>query len=281
MTTPTQAQEAELRALHSHFRSMIKGTEPWDQSVYDKLVKQLIEHAPALLATTRPSAGDAVRRASLNTETISDAETIKTLLDLLNPLHGDLDKQLYDERMHEELDIPKDREYSVTVTEQQERDLTQAVLILENRRRALALSPDPAGQEGEARDLHEERMDCYQFGKVDPAHLRGLAVTHEGHVHTAAELNRAADEIDSLRAERTRKDALDQQTFVRMADLEAALAPFAKIAADYEASDAKSAEHHRDEGRPFTPRPDGHRVSIAIGDCRRARAALKAKEPAQ
>lgn len=36
-----------------------------------------------------------------------DAETIQTLLDLLNPLHGELDKQLYDEHKHEELDIPK------------------------------------------------------------------------------------------------------------------------------------------------------------------------------
>lgn len=64
-----------------------------------------------------------------------DRETIQTLLDLLNPLHGSLDKQTYDERMAEELEIPRDREYAVDVTEGQERDLTQAVLILEDRLR--------------------------------------------------------------------------------------------------------------------------------------------------
>jgi hypothetical protein len=34
---------------------------------------------------------------------------------------------------------------------------------------------------------------------VDPAHLRALAVTHADHVHMAAELRRAADEIERLR----------------------------------------------------------------------------------
>jgi hypothetical protein len=65
-----------------------------------------------------------------------DKETIQTLLDLLNPLHGSLDVQVTaqftDER---ELDPPKDREYDVNVTWQMERDLTQAVCILENRLR--------------------------------------------------------------------------------------------------------------------------------------------------
>jgi hypothetical protein len=65
-----------------------------------------------------------------------DAETIQTLLDLLNPLHGSLDKQTYDEKMREEFDAPRDREYEVTVTAQQERDLNQAVLILEDRKAA-------------------------------------------------------------------------------------------------------------------------------------------------
>jgi hypothetical protein len=65
-------------------------------------------------------------------------ETISTLLDLLNPLHGSLDRQTYDEKVAENFDAPRDREYSVNVTAQQERDLTQAVRILENRRAALA-----------------------------------------------------------------------------------------------------------------------------------------------
>jgi DnaJ-class molecular chaperone len=71
-----------------------------------------------------------------------DAETIQTLLDLLNPLHGSLDKQTYDEKLHEHFDAPKDREYEVTVTAQQERDLTQAVLILEDRLRQARASEE-------------------------------------------------------------------------------------------------------------------------------------------
>jgi len=65
-----------------------------------------------------------------------DRETIQTLLDLLNPLHGSLDEQVYEQFTDErELDAPPDREYGVNVTAQQERDLTQAVKILENRLR--------------------------------------------------------------------------------------------------------------------------------------------------
>lgn len=65
-----------------------------------------------------------------------DIETIQVLLDLLNPLHGSLDKQVMaqitDER---ELDAPSDREYNIDVTARMERDLTQAVCILEDRKR--------------------------------------------------------------------------------------------------------------------------------------------------
>ncbi len=67
-----------------------------------------------------------------------DKETIQTLLDLLNPLHGSLDEQTYDERLKENFDAPRDREYDVRVTAQQERDLTQAVVILEMRLRDAA-----------------------------------------------------------------------------------------------------------------------------------------------
>lgn len=73
-----------------------------------------------------------------------DAETIQTLLDLLNPLHGSLDEQTYDEKVKEGFDAPHDAEYSVNVTARQERDLTQAVLILEDRKRAAASTPAPA-----------------------------------------------------------------------------------------------------------------------------------------
>jgi len=72
-----------------------------------------------------------------------DRETIQTILDLLNPLHGSLDKQTYDERYKQGFDAPGDAEYEVTVTAQQERDLTQAVVILEGRLRDLSRPPTP------------------------------------------------------------------------------------------------------------------------------------------
>lgn len=65
-----------------------------------------------------------------------DIETINTLLDLLNPLHGSMDRQVNDQRTDEDyMDPPDDREYAVDITARQERDLTQAVMILEQRRR--------------------------------------------------------------------------------------------------------------------------------------------------
>lgn len=62
-----------------------------------------------------------------------DRETIKTLLDLLNPLHKSLDLQTYDEKVTQNFDVPGDFEHDTRVTARMERDLTQAVLILENR----------------------------------------------------------------------------------------------------------------------------------------------------
>lgn len=65
-----------------------------------------------------------------------DKETIETLLDLLNPLHGSMDRQVNDQRTDEDyMDPPPDREYAVNITALQERDLTQAVMILESRLR--------------------------------------------------------------------------------------------------------------------------------------------------
>lgn len=63
------------------------------------------------------------------------AETTQTLLDLLNPLHGELDRQTYDEKQKQNFDAPADAEYNVDITARMERDLTQAVCILENRLR--------------------------------------------------------------------------------------------------------------------------------------------------
>lgn len=65
-----------------------------------------------------------------------DLGTIEILLDLLNPLHGEIDRQLPSQFTDEaEWDAPADREYNVNITAKMERDLTQAVMILERRKR--------------------------------------------------------------------------------------------------------------------------------------------------
>lgn len=69
-----------------------------------------------------------------------DRETAQIILHLLNPLHGSLDKQAYDIKLRENFNVPADAEYDVLVTAQQERDLEQAVLILESRLRDPVIS---------------------------------------------------------------------------------------------------------------------------------------------
>lgn len=54
-----------------------------------------------------------------------------------------------------------------------------------------------------------------------------------------------------------------------------ALEPFAKIADDYDAAHQRRVKFCAvDNSTPGHPMPDSHRVSIAIGDCRKARVAL-------
>ena len=69
-------------------------------------------------------------------EKLDCPKSIQAILDLLNPLHGTIDKQLpgqfTDER---EWDAPPDREYNVNITAKMERDLTQVVMVLERRLR--------------------------------------------------------------------------------------------------------------------------------------------------
>lgn len=63
---------------------------------------------------------------------LTDATT-KILLDLLNPLHGRLDKQTYDNKRQDNFDTHPDTEHSVEITSKMEGDLTKAVLILEGK----------------------------------------------------------------------------------------------------------------------------------------------------
>lgn len=53
-----------------------------------------------------------------------------------------------------------------------------------------------------------------------------------------------------------------------------ALAPFADLADQYDLADKAAEQRYRDEGRAFKPHADGHRTSIGLGECRRARTAF-------
>jgi hypothetical protein len=59
-----------------------------------------------------------------------------------------------------------------------------------------------------------------------------------------------------------------------------ALEPFAKIADIYDRAHEERVRHYADEGRDFgPPQPDHYLVSVSIGECRKARAALAAPVP--
>ena len=93
-----------------------------DRQIGEYLIEWAKKYVPAALSAPVPSPDGA-------------GETVQILLDLLNPLHGELDKQTYDEKLAQNFDAPRDAEYEVTITAQQERDLTQAVCFLESRLR--------------------------------------------------------------------------------------------------------------------------------------------------
>jgi hypothetical protein len=120
------APRREVEGKPVAWRWKYKGEDSWQHCSVKYtpppgvIVEALVSAHPA------PQGGDA-------REMIADRETAQTLLDLLNPLHSDVDRQLTDER---EWGAPDDREYNINITARMERDLTQAVLILENRLRA-------------------------------------------------------------------------------------------------------------------------------------------------
>lgn len=65
-----------------------------------------------------------------------DCDMIQKLLGLLNPLHGSMDRQVYNQVTDEhELDAPSDREYDITITAKQVHEFTWAVMLLEARLR--------------------------------------------------------------------------------------------------------------------------------------------------
>lgn len=82
---------------------------------------------------------------------VLDRETIQIILDLLNPLHGSIDEQTYDDKLKGNFDLPGDAEHNVNITSKHDRDLTQAVSILENRLRATPPGLDPVTLEAAAK----------------------------------------------------------------------------------------------------------------------------------
>jgi hypothetical protein len=53
---------------------------------------------------------------------------------LINPLHGEIDRQLLDQRLPD--DLPDDAELDVLITRKHERDLSAAVLLIEQFQRS-------------------------------------------------------------------------------------------------------------------------------------------------
>lgn len=61
-----------------------------------------------------------------------DRATLQRILDLINPLHGDLDRQTHDEKIKSaDLGLPPDYRFDTGVLAEHERGLTDAVVLLE------------------------------------------------------------------------------------------------------------------------------------------------------
>lgn len=124
-----------------------------------------------------------------------NGETIQILLDLLNPLHNTIDRQLPEQFTDErEWDAPDDREYNVNITARMERDLTQAVLILENRRAALHANPAGEGRSsasdaGAGRELLPGEAECDAWvASLETTALAGreaIALVCKDHIDSA------------------------------------------------------------------------------------------------
>jgi hypothetical protein len=133
-----------------------------------------------------------------------DIETVQTLLDLLNPLHGSLDEQTYDEKYKDEFNAPPDKEYSINITAKQERDLNQAVILLERRLKEAAHSaleslPDGATLALELREALEEIAErCEKASHV--AAPICLTEAHVDHLRQIASYARSALASQSLTA---------------------------------------------------------------------------------
>jgi hypothetical protein len=103
------------------------------------------------------------------------SEMIQILLDLLNPLHAELDRQTHYEKVKENFDAPPDREYNVNITTLMVTNLAQAVCVLENRQNRLAaltpcaVEPNWKAVAERAKAAGDKVLDD---ARVDPADLQ-------------------------------------------------------------------------------------------------------------
>lgn len=66
------------------------------------------------------------------------------LFDIANELHGEFDKQTYDEKRRADFDLPDDHEFDVRITAKQERALSRAIIRIERLDRAPTEAPSTA-----------------------------------------------------------------------------------------------------------------------------------------
>lgn len=70
-------------------------------------------------------------------------QVLNALFEIANDIHGEIDKQTYDEKRAAEWDLPEDHAFDVRITQAQDHALNKAILLVEKHRAALAAPPSP------------------------------------------------------------------------------------------------------------------------------------------
>lgn len=70
-------------------------------------------------------------------------QVLNALFEIANDIHGEIDKQTYDEKRAAEWDLPEDHAFGVRITQAQDHALNKAILLVEKHRAALAAPPSP------------------------------------------------------------------------------------------------------------------------------------------
>lgn len=182
MSEHNEAIETAARACDRWIRS---------KNLHESLAAQSIQKEIRSLKRPDPS-------PSATDELAAHRETLQTLLDLLNPLHGSLDRQMYVDKQTPDFDPHPDDESDVIVTAKMERDLTQAVRIIESRLKdrqfdsgKLTATPEDGWRPIESRrDIQSWEVSVTVNGEnvltIGHNHLAGVEMTPE--LETAIEM---------------------------------------------------------------------------------------------